>query len=226
MNEFKLRGGVALVYLQWSSISQKSERSKGQRGPQPQQSLTHPPVWSWSAVNVNCRSAAPSFYLFSYLLLFLQFTSVLSPRSSSLCFCTQQLMISQQRLRNCYLCSEGKDKQYEINEGLHVCVYFAINSVLRKSQRAILHVRCFPIWCLCFHAVFFSFGKFAMLSFLIRAFWSVCVHIIKHTEHAQTNTQMTSGKRVLLSHFCVKYLAGFFLHFSNKDFSPMVNWFI
>lgn len=60
VNEFKLRGGEALVYLQWSSISQKSERSKGQRGPQPQQSPTHPPVWSWSAVNVNCRSVAPS----------------------------------------------------------------------------------------------------------------------------------------------------------------------
>lgn len=86
VNEFKLRGGEALVYLQWSSISQKSERSKGQRGPQPQQSPTHPPVWSWFAVNVNCRSAAPSFYLFSSLLPFLQFTLVLSPRSSSLCF--------------------------------------------------------------------------------------------------------------------------------------------
>jgi len=42
---------VRHVYLQWSSISKRSQGDEGQRGQQPQQSFPHPPTWSWSAVS-------------------------------------------------------------------------------------------------------------------------------------------------------------------------------
>jgi len=49
-------------YLQSTSISRRSQGSKGQRGQQQQNIPPHPPTWSWSAINADWSSAAPSFY--------------------------------------------------------------------------------------------------------------------------------------------------------------------